>query len=170
MSLTDADRRLIAAWAADCAERSLPIFEDRAPADGRPGAAIAGAHAYGRGTARVSEMRPHLRAAYAAGREVGDPAPAAAARAAGLAAATAFIHFDETTLGTLGHIVGPAAYAALARERATPDERDLVEREIGWAIASVPPEVRAIVRRLPAPEPRGRLGRLMARIDAGIRG
>jgi len=35
-TLSEADRRAVAAWAADCAERVLPIFEAAAPGDGRP--------------------------------------------------------------------------------------------------------------------------------------
>lgn len=30
-TLDDADRRLVALWAADCAERVLPLFEAEAP-------------------------------------------------------------------------------------------------------------------------------------------
>ncbi|WP_396327848.1 putative immunity protein [Jatrophihabitans lederbergiae] len=40
-TLSEADRRLIAAWAADCAERVLGIFEAEAPDDDRPRALIA---------------------------------------------------------------------------------------------------------------------------------
>ena len=40
-SLSEADRREVAAWAADCAERVLVLFETEAPADGRPRDAIA---------------------------------------------------------------------------------------------------------------------------------
>ncbi len=35
-TLSEADRRCVAAWAADCAERVLPLFEAEAPGDGRP--------------------------------------------------------------------------------------------------------------------------------------
>ena len=40
-SLSESDRRQVAAWAADCAERVLVVFESEAPADGRPRDAIA---------------------------------------------------------------------------------------------------------------------------------
>lgn len=34
--LSEGDRRLLAAWAADCAESVLPLFETHVPADDRP--------------------------------------------------------------------------------------------------------------------------------------
>ncbi|CAD6010360.1 protein of unknown function [Agreia sp. COWG] len=48
-SLSESDRRLVAAWAADCAERVLPLFETEAPDEDRPRDAIARARAYARG-------------------------------------------------------------------------------------------------------------------------
>ncbi|MFC0198557.1 putative immunity protein, partial [Microbacterium arthrosphaerae] len=48
-SLTDTERRLVAAWAADCAERVLPLFEADAPGDDRPRDAIARARGFARG-------------------------------------------------------------------------------------------------------------------------
>ncbi|MFS2031793.1 putative immunity protein, partial [Curtobacterium sp. CT11-45] len=48
-SLTEADRRIVAGWAADCAERVLPLFEREAPTDGRARDAIERARAFSRG-------------------------------------------------------------------------------------------------------------------------
>ncbi|MFF2297199.1 putative immunity protein [Arthrobacter sp. NPDC058127] len=48
-SLSEADRRIVAAWAADCAERVLVFFETEAPTDGRPRDAIARARAFAHG-------------------------------------------------------------------------------------------------------------------------
>lgn len=39
-TLTDDDHRRLAAWAADCAEHVLHLFEAAAPSDPRPRAAI----------------------------------------------------------------------------------------------------------------------------------
>lgn len=39
-SLSEQDRRIVAAWAADCAERALGLFEAEAPDDDRPRDAI----------------------------------------------------------------------------------------------------------------------------------
>lgn len=35
-TLSQADRRIVAVWAADCAERVLGLFEAKAPGDSRP--------------------------------------------------------------------------------------------------------------------------------------
>lgn len=40
-TLSESDRRLVAEWAAACAERVLPLFEAESPNDDRPRAAIA---------------------------------------------------------------------------------------------------------------------------------
>jgi len=40
-TLGEADRRLVAAWAADCAERVLGLFEAEVSGDGRPRVLIA---------------------------------------------------------------------------------------------------------------------------------
>ena len=48
-SLDDTNRRLVAAWAADCAEHVVDLFELEAPDDDRPRDAIARARAYSRG-------------------------------------------------------------------------------------------------------------------------
>lgn len=40
-TLSEADRRIVAAWAADCTERVLELFEAEAPGDSRPRDAIA---------------------------------------------------------------------------------------------------------------------------------
>jgi hypothetical protein len=42
MTLSDEERRLLGLWAADCAERALPLFEGKAPSDTRPREAIEG--------------------------------------------------------------------------------------------------------------------------------
>jgi Imm-5 like putative immunity protein len=40
-TLSEADRRTVAVWGADCAERVLGLFEAEAPRDSRPRDAIA---------------------------------------------------------------------------------------------------------------------------------
>ncbi len=106
LTLSEDDRRVLAVWAADCAERTLPLFEAQAPGDTRPREAIAGGRAFARGELRIGPVRALAIAAHAAAREVGDPAAVAAARAAGHAAATAHM---------ASHARGVPAYAAKAR-------------------------------------------------------
>lgn len=84
------DRRLLGQWAADCAERVLALYEAVSPSDPRPREAIDGIRIFARGGDRTVRLRSVALAALDAARETGDPAAAAAARAAGLAASTAY--------------------------------------------------------------------------------
>lgn len=67
-TLSEADRRMVALWAADCAERVLPLFEAEAPTDGRPADAIARARAFGRGELDAADQ---IRQRFVAGRAAG---------------------------------------------------------------------------------------------------
>src|SRR5512140_2210844 len=107
--------RAIGGWAAACAERALAVYETRADSDQRPRAALEGIREFADGGKRTARLRVLALAAHAAAREVGDPAAAAAARAAGSAAASAYTHPLRDVQQTK-HIVGAAAYAALALE------------------------------------------------------
>ena len=86
-TLSEADRRVVAAWAADCAQRVLEVFEDQAPGDSRPREAIARARAFARGESTVAEEIRRRFTNGGAARAVRVPAAAASARAAGQAAA-----------------------------------------------------------------------------------
>jgi len=168
MTLGDEDRRRIAGWAADCAERVLPLFEAAAPADARPREAIAGARAYAAGGPRTAHLRTLVWAAYAAAREVGDPAAAAAARAAGVAAGVAYTH-ERVNANQVKHVLGPAVYAARARELAAGEE-GAGEEELRWVTRNAPADVCGVVRRMPGcVVERGRLGALFSLLDAGLR-
>jgi hypothetical protein len=161
--------RVIGFWAAHCAERALPLFETKAPTDTRPREAIEGIRDFTRGGKRVAKLRALALAALAAAREVDDPAATAAARSAGLAASSAYTH-PLATLDNAKHILGPAVYAALARELAAEGDPAAGEREIRWAVEQAPLEVREVVRRMPPRTPgRSRLDALYYQLDAGLR-
>ncbi|MEP7215981.1 MAG: putative immunity protein [Anaerolineaceae bacterium] len=100
-----ADQRALACWAADCAERVLPYFEEKHPGDDRPRKAIEAARAWARGEITCGEARAAAVAAHSAAREAGSGAACAVARAAGHAAATAHMP---------GHARHAAAYALTA--------------------------------------------------------
>jgi hypothetical protein len=169
MRVSEEDRGLVGLWAADCAERVLPLFETIAPSDTRPRQAIDGIRAWARGEMRPGPLRAVAVAAHAAAREVDDAVAAAAARAAGSAAAAAFMHAPET-IGTEKHCLGAAMYAARARELAAPDDPDACDDEVHWAVEHASAAVREIVRGLPAPGPgRGRLDAILLQLDAGLR-
>jgi hypothetical protein len=169
MTLSEEDRRLVGLWAADCAARALPLFEATAPSDTRPREAIEGIRAFARGGKRTAQLRALAWAAHAAAREVGDPVATAAARAASLAAATAYLHALATP-HQAKHVLGPAGYAARARELAAVDDPDVGDEEIRWAIEHASPAVREVVRRMPVRGPsRTRLDALFYQLDAGLR-
>jgi hypothetical protein len=112
--LANKDRKALAAWAADCAEHVLPLFEQRHPQDDRPRKAIEAARAYARGEIRVGVARQAALAAHAAAGMATDPAAIAAARAAGHAAATA--HVARHALGPVMYATKAAGFAANAQE------------------------------------------------------
>lgn len=126
-----AKHRLLAEWAADCAERVLPFFE-KCGADDRPRRAIATARAWANEKASVGDAQKAAVAAHAVARAMKNKSATAAARAAGHAAATA--HMAD-------HSLGAAFYALKAIEAtgaSTDDER-------AWQVAKLPNAVRELV-------------------------
>lgn len=168
-TLTMESLRAIAGWAADCAERALPTFETRAVSDSRPRAAIEGIREFAAGNKRTARLRSLAMEANAAAREVGIPAAAAAARAAGFAAASAYTH-PLADVHQTKHIVGPAAYAALALELDHAGDASVGDAEVRWALAHAPAEVREVLLHMPARQAgTTRLDLLLYKLDAGIR-
>jgi hypothetical protein len=153
LTLSEDDRRVLAVWAADCAERTLALFEAHAPSDTRPREAIDGVRAFARGVMRIGRVRALAARAHAAAREVRDPAAVAAARAAGQAAGTAHM---------AAHARGAAAYAAKAVGLAAPDRPAAVADEVRWQQIHASRTVREVLRKLPLPtRPAGMLGELI---------
>jgi hypothetical protein len=108
-------------------------------------------------------------AAHAAAREVGDPVATAAARAAGVAAATPYTHALATPHQSK-HVLGSAVYQARARELAAGNDLTVGDDEIAWAIERASSTVREVVRRFPARSPgRTRLATLYYQLDVGLR-
>jgi hypothetical protein len=138
-TLSEPDRRIVAVWAADCAERVLGLFEIEASRDSRPRDAIARLRAFARGELGVGEARRRF-AAHAAAREVSAPAAVAAARAAGQAASIPHMG---------AHALGAAAYAAKAAGLAAPDRPEAVSEEIRWQLGRMSAAARAALRQLP---------------------
>ena len=169
-SLSLESLRALGSWAADCAERALPVYENSATSDSRPRAAIEGIRAFAGGGKRTAQLRSLALSAFSAAREADNPAATAAARAAGLAASSAYTH-PLADVQQTKHIVGPAAYAALALELKQGGDHSIGDHEVIWAIEHVPSEVREILLQMPAREiGRTRLENLMYKIDGSIRG
>ena len=125
-----AQHQLLAAWAADCAEHLLPLFELHTT-DDRPQQAIEIGRAWVRGEVKTGVAQRAAVAAHAAARQATDKAAVAVARAAAHAVATA--HFAD-------HSLGPVIYGAKAMEAAggpADDERD-------WQLSRLPEQVRAL--------------------------
>jgi len=68
-TLNDADHRLLALWAAACAEHVLHFFEQAHPGDERPHQAIEQARAWARGEITMTQARTAAFAAHDAARE-----------------------------------------------------------------------------------------------------
>jgi len=124
---TGVDHRILAIWAADCAERALPLFEELRPGDPRPRRAIEALREWVRsGVFRMADVRRTALDAHAAARDVqGNDAARSAARAAGQAMATAHVS---------SHAIAAAIYAATAFRdaAATGDEEGATMREREW--------------------------------------
>lgn len=111
--VSKSDHRTLGIWAADCAERVLPYFEEKYPEDNRPRKAIETLRIWVKtGAFKMSVIRGASLAAHAAARAVkeNDDAARSAARAAGQAVATAHVPT---------HAIGAAVYAATAIRDAT---------------------------------------------------
>jgi hypothetical protein len=137
------------------------VVESRAGADPRPREAIDGIREFAAGGKRAARLRTLACAAHAAARDTGDPAAAAAA--------SAYTH-PLADVRQTGHIVGPAAYAALALELDRGGNPDIGEAEVSRAVAQAPPEAGDVLRRMPPRSPgKSRLAMLLYRLDAALR-
>lgn len=137
------DRRLVASWAADCAEHVLTLFEDAVPDDGRVRAAIEQTRSFAAGELDVAEaVRRRGGDAGAAAREAPTPAARAAAYAAEQAAAVAHMG---------AHALGAAGYAAKALALAAGGDGDEVARsEARRQVAAMTDRVTHALAQLPA--------------------
>lgn len=136
-TLSDANHRLLAIWAADCARHVMPLFLSSEPDDVRPMLAIEAVMAWARGELKMMQARAVGGHAMGAARPLRE-APRFAAYAAGQAACVP--HVAE-------HNLGAAAYAIKAVRSAALPEFAYAEglRERDWQRAQLPPEIRDLV-------------------------
>ncbi|MDR1450036.1 MAG: hypothetical protein LBI84_07550 [Propionibacteriaceae bacterium] len=135
-TLTDEHHRLLALWAADCAEHVLRFFEDARPADQRPRRAVEAARAWTRGEMPMMESRAAGGHANGAARDL-EGAAREAAHAAGQAGCVP--HVAE-------HALGAAAYAIRAARAAAGEERDEAGRaECAWQRERLPDAIYGLV-------------------------
>ena len=136
-TLTDSDHRLLALWAAACAEHVLDLFESARPGDPRPRQAIEQARAWVRGEIKMSQSRAAAGHANAAARDLSGAARHAA-YAAAQAAAVAHV---------AAHELGAAAYAIKAARAAAPqgDDESAGRLECRWQRGQLPEAIRELV-------------------------
>lgn len=132
-TLSDDDHRLLAIWAAACADHVLGIFEEACPADPRPRLAVLGIRAWARGETSMTESRAAGGHAMAAARPL-TGAPRFAAYAAGQAACVGHV---------AAHNLGASAYAIKAVRFASGDAAARFERE--WQRRQLPSAISALV-------------------------
>lgn len=134
-SLTDADHRMLALWAADCAEHVLRLFEAQEPDDVRPREAIEAARAWARGQATMMWARTRGGHAMGAARPL-QGAARFAAYSAGQAACVS--HVPE-------HDLGAAAYAIRAVQAASGPNIQVAADERDWQRNQLPQPVKSLV-------------------------
>jgi hypothetical protein len=130
------DQMAMATWAADCAERVLPLFEGAYPEDDRPCNAIETCRTWVRtGVFTMAGIRGSSLGAHAAARDAKEnDAACFAARAAGQAVATA--HVPQ-------HAYGAAYYALKAVAAADPANAGVtVAAEWDWQTGRLPEGLR----------------------------
>ena len=136
-TLTDPDHRLLARWAASCAEHVLALFETARPGDDRPRRAIELARAWARDEVSMTESRTAAGHANGAARDLRGAARFAA-YAAAQAAAVAHVP---------AHELGAAAYAIKAVRDAAPDDagEKAGRDECRWQRDQLPEGIRELV-------------------------
>ena len=161
-SLTDSDHRLLALWAAACAEHVLPLFEAVQPDDARPREAIEMARAWARGGVPMMEARAFAGHANAAARELRGAARFAAYACA---QAVAVAHVAAHDLGAAAYAIRARGFSTLSAQRSDRQSQletvvrvtnDMQEATAGdaeramrleceWQRAQLPREIRDLV-------------------------
>jgi hypothetical protein len=135
--LADDDHRLLAEWAATCAEHVLPLFESVRPDDDRPRVAIDHVRGWVRREVNMMESRATGGHAMGAARPLRGAARFAA-YAAGQAACVP--HVAEHDLGAAAYAI-KAVRAAAVGDGAAVDGR----AECAWQRAQLPAKIRELV-------------------------
>ena len=136
-TLTDADHRLLALWAAACAEHVLGLFELARPEDPRPRQAVIQIRAWVHGEVTMTQARAAGGHAMGAARDLLGAARYAA-YAAGQAGVVAHV---------AAHELGAAAYAIKAARAASADGVEVAagRRECRWQRDQLPEQIRELV-------------------------
>lgn len=166
--LTTDELRVVARYVAAHAEDVLPVFERAVSDDPRPRAAIDAAWVFINGAKRSKLQRVTSLDAHRAAAAAPSEAARLAARSAGDAASAAYLH-PIAQAGQVGHILRAAASAARIAELTT-DDPGAGDAVLEQARQRATPVLVDVLRRYPpAPDTRGRVGRLMSVLDRSLR-
>lgn len=169
LELTLNELRVVTRFAVESAEEVLPLFEQADPDDSRPRAAIAAAWTFANGAARTKLQRVTALDAHRASNAVADEAAQHAARAAGDAAAAAYLHpLAEAT--QVGHILRAAANAARAAELSAGGDPNAGTALIEETRLRAAPTLIDVLSRYPfAPNGKSRVAHFMKILDTSLR-
>jgi hypothetical protein len=139
-TMTDDTHRMLALWAANCAEHVLPIFEAVCPDNNWPRLAIEATRTWANGEITVTQSKEAAGASQNAARELTGVSEAArmAALSTGQAAVVAHV---------AAHELGAAAYAirAVMESVPKPDREDARVAECEWQRNRLPDSIRELV-------------------------
>lgn len=167
--LTMDELRVVARFAAESAQEVLAVYEDAHPGDLRPRQAVDAAWAFVHGAARTNLQRVTASDAHRAAREASTEAAALAARAAGDAAAAAYLH-PIAKATQVGHILRATASAARIAELRAGDDPAVGIAVIEQARQRATPTLLDVLGRYPvAPAGAGRAGELLRILDSSLR-
>lgn len=134
-TLTDDNHRLLALWAADCAEHVLPLFEHERRGDSRPRDAVTAARVWAEGSLEMMQARA-----------VGGHAMGAARPLQGAARFAAYSAGQAACVGHVAeHDLGAAAYAIKAVRSANPADPAAGRTERDWQRDQLPDQIRELV-------------------------
>ncbi|MEV5683472.1 putative immunity protein [Streptomyces sp. NPDC052164] len=167
--LTVEELRVVVRYVVESAEDVLPAFEETVPDDPRPRAAVDAAREFANGARRTKLQRVTALDAHRAAKEAPTETARLAARAAGDAAAAAYLH-PLAKATQVGHILRGAACAARVAELSAGDDPDVGDELIEQARRRATPVLVDVLVRYPlAPTGRSRVAQLMSALDALLR-
>jgi hypothetical protein len=167
--LTMRELRVVARFAVESAQEVLAIFEDAHPEDARPRTAIEAAWTFANGAPRTKLQRVAALDAHRAAKAATGEAARHAARAAGDAAAAAYLHpLAQAT--QVGRILRATACAARAAELTEDDEPAVGDILIRQACQRATPVLIDVPGRYPlVPIGTSRVAELMKALDTSLR-
>nr|WP_176740639.1 exonuclease SbcC [Streptomyces sp. SID4951] len=161
--------RVVARYVVESAEEVLPVFEAARPNDPRPRAAIDAAREFVNGARRTKLQRITSLDAHRAAKEATTEAERLAARAAGDAAAAAYLH-PIAKATQVGHILRAAASAARVGELNAGGDAAVGLKLIEQARQRATPVLIDVLNRYPlAPTGKSRAAQLMTILDRSLR-